>query len=69
MGDVVMFLCVAPSHVSAKLERNKQNLTINEGKWAVCPAGLVDGHLWKATPGVRYDDLFAKWVARNPTKV
>jgi len=69
MRDLVMFLCVAPSHVSAKLERSKQNLTIHEGRWAVCPAGLAEGHAWKSTEGVRYDDLIAKWVTSHPARV
>jgi hypothetical protein len=69
MGDLVMFVCIAPSHVTVKLERSKQNLTIHDGKWAVCPAGLADGHLWKETPGLRYDDLFVKWAAEHPTTV
>ena len=67
MRDLVMFLCVAPTHVSAKLDRSQQNLTVHEGTWAVCPAGLAEGHEWQSTPGIRYDDLFAKWIAKHPT--
>jgi hypothetical protein len=67
MRDLVMFLCVAPAHVKAKLDRSQQNLTVHEGTWAVCPAGLAEGHEWQATPGIRYDDLFAKWIAKHPT--
>jgi hypothetical protein len=68
MRDLVMFICVAPTHVNAKLERSKQTLTVHEQKWAVCPAGLADGHTWEPTPGIRYDDLFAKWVAKHPSR-
>ncbi|MDP9319585.1 MAG: hypothetical protein M3P16_00650 [Chloroflexota bacterium] len=32
-------------------------------------AGLVDGHVWKATPGVRYDDLFAKWIVEHSAPI
>ncbi len=65
MAALVMYLCIAPDHATEKLERGKQNLTIHQKHWAVCPAGLADGHVWKETQGIRYDDLFAKWAVEH----
>jgi len=33
MRDLVMFICIAPTHVDAKLERSKQHLTVHDKKW------------------------------------
>ena len=58
MSRMITFLCVAAGHSKAKPDRSSQILTIHAGKWAVCPAGRDDGHSWKETPGLNYDELF-----------
>ena len=63
-----MFLCVAAGHSKVRLERASTSLTIYKRKWAVCPAGLSDGHTWQETTGLNYDDLFEKHVAEKHTR-
>ena len=64
-SETITYLCVAPDHAKVKLERGTQNLTIHAGSWAVCPAGQVDGHEWKGTAPVQYEDLFSRRAAEK----
>ena len=66
MARVIAFLCSAPSHKEVKLTRETHNLTIHEGKWAVCPSASPDGHEWEElVNGLNYDDLFERRVLEH----
>jgi len=58
MSTPIFFLCVAAGHTAVHRDPAKRNLTVHDGKWAVCPAGRDTGHRWQATPGLDYGDLF-----------
>ena len=65
MSRMITFVCDAPGHSKAKPERGSQILTIHEGRWAVCPAGRDDGHIWTETPGINYDEMFVSYPLRK----
>lgn len=65
MTAMIAFVCVASDHCTVTRDRVDQNVTIHEGKWAVCPAGLRDGHVWEATSGLDYDPLFGRRVVEK----
>jgi hypothetical protein len=58
MPPTIGYLCITPSHTTIRLGRNAQTMTMQMGAWAYCSAGLSGGHIWQATDGVDYDDLF-----------
>jgi len=66
MSTPVFFLCVAAGHTTPHREPASNNLTVHEGKWAVCPAGREAGHRWQATTGLDYEEVFRKRVDERP---
>jgi hypothetical protein len=66
MSTPIFFLCIATGHAVAHRDPSGKNLTVHEGKWAVCPAGSADGHRWQGTTGLDYEALFRKRVAEKP---
>jgi hypothetical protein len=52
----VGYMCVAAAH-PARSAPNGTGLTVNQGKWAFCPAGEVNGHDWSRVDGVSLDEL------------
>jgi hypothetical protein len=55
---LISFTCVAPAHATVRPDRNSETLTVHGSQWAVCPAGLRDGHAWAETSAVDFEDLF-----------
>jgi hypothetical protein len=52
----VGYICIAAAH-PARTAPNGTGLTVNEGKWAFCPAGEASGHQWSTVDGVSLDEL------------
>ena len=52
----VGYICIARAH-PARSAPNGTGLTVNQGKWAFCPAGEVSGHEWSRVDGVSLDEL------------
>ena len=66
------FLCVAADHVAPAGEvRGRAYLspvTVYQGKWAYCAAGLVSKHDWRAIPPTSREELKRR-TARPAEKV
>lgn len=45
-GTEVYFVCRAPEHAQAGRDPEGGVLTIEDGRWALCPWGQTDRHLW-----------------------
>jgi len=52
----VEFICSAAEH-RPRPAPGGTGLTVNEGKWAFCPAGETGGHLWSPVNGASLDEL------------
>ena len=52
----VGYICVAAAH-PARSAPNGTGLTVNQGKWAFCPAGEASGHEWSRVDGVSLGEL------------
>jgi hypothetical protein len=52
----VGFICTAAAH-PARSAPNGTGLTVNQGKWAFCPAGETSGHEWSTVDGASLDEL------------
>jgi len=52
----VGYICTAAEH-PARSAPSGTGLTVNQGKWAFCPAGETGGHLWSAVDGASLDEL------------
>lgn len=48
LGAKVHFVCRAPEHAQAGRDPEGGVLTIEDGRWAVCPWGKTQLHLWTA---------------------
>lgn len=50
-GTALHFICEAAQHQPRRKNQDglsSSPLTIHEGKWAYCRAGLLTGHEWRA---------------------
>ena len=65
MSTPILFLCVATGHATPRRDPSSNNLTVYQGKWAVCPAGRDKGHRWQATGGLEYEEVFRKRIAEK----
>lgn len=61
-GRAILFVCAAPGHDKVRPDRKSETLTVHEGKWAVCRAGLPDGHAWAETEAVAFEDVFRRRI-------
>ena len=52
----VGFICVAAAH-PARSAPSGTGLTVNQGKWAFCPAGEASGHEWSMLDGASLYEL------------
>jgi hypothetical protein len=64
----IHFVCVADKHQ----ERTRGGpyvspLTINDGQWAYCPAGLTTEHSWLEITPTPVDDVRRNWRAASAT--
>ena len=55
--QLIYYLCVAKNHRGSR----ELGLTQYEGRWALCPDILGQGHEWVATGGLAASDAVAKW--------
>jgi hypothetical protein len=66
-GKQILFVCSAPGHEKAIPDRRSETLTVHDGKWAVCRAGLPDGHAWAETGAVVFEDVLRPHILENRT--
>lgn len=52
----VGYICTAAGH-PARSAPSGTGLTVNQGKWAFCPAGETSGHEWSTVDGASLDEL------------
>ena len=52
----VGYICTAAAH-PARSAPNGTGLTVNQGKWAFCPAGEATGHEWSTVDRASLDEL------------
>lgn len=67
MSKMITFVCGASGHGKTTAERGSQVVTIHEGKWAVCPGGRDDGHIWNETQGISYEEMFMTSALKRST--
>ena len=61
----IHFVCIAGDHGAAsKTNTHPSPLTIHEGKWSYCAAGLMNDHEWRAIRPTALDEL-----KRQPTRL
>jgi len=60
-----LLVCIDTEHAKVKWDPATQIVTVHEGTWAVCPAGLPDGHTCAQRDGRDHDDLFRKRVVER----
>jgi hypothetical protein len=64
-GRAILFVCAAPGHDTVRPDQKSETLTVHQGKWAVCRAGLPDGHAWAETAAIAFEDLFRAHILEN----
>jgi hypothetical protein len=63
MKHVIEYLCASPDH---QLPQDAPSpVILDAGRWSYCPAGLADGHDWRATGG-RTLATVREWLGRPP---
>ena len=53
----VEYVCIDKKHlrIGRSVPDGRGHLTVNEGRWAYCSAGLADEpHVWKASGGLQF---------------
>lgn len=54
---LIHWICTAPAHRRS----SALGLTRHDGRWALCPDLVGDGHEWVDTGGVEVDDAVVRW--------
>ena len=60
MGALIHYRCTAPQHqrpTPSDLRTPTSPVTFHDGRWAYCPLGLHDGHVWDAIEPSSLDEV------------
>ena len=67
MAAPIKFVCRNSAHQRARSDVYSP-VTLHEGEWAFCPAGVIDGHTWERIEGATLDGLRLR-KAEAPVKI
>lgn len=61
-NELFQFVCVAKNHQARLQAPNAvaNPITVHDHEWAYCPSGDETGHEWKATGGIRLDEVIKR---------
>ncbi len=63
-GSCIDYVCVAAAHLEPA--KDSSDTLVNEGSWAYCHAGVIEGHEWRRIAPVTIQELRAQSKVREP---
>lgn len=63
-GSSIDYVCVAAAHITPT--RQSSDTLVNDGRWAYCRAGVIEGHEWRRVTPVTIEDLRAQARVLEP---